>query len=201
MPEGDRFEKSLRAWRRAYNYAKDEGAPPEETGDQLSKILVEEIRSSDVGPVLSEITQIIVDSSPEVLLDSFSALDRIVREQKGHIYTKVAAEIAKSIAFQSPSLGTGLDGQVFRHLAERACEAIVENGFFAKAGTRLVEEGRFANHQEFNEWKGRVERVIAPSIAKIADSLSRNPDAKSLRAPNRISKKRSTSEILRENLL
>lgn len=201
MPEGDRFEKSLRAWRRAYNYAKDEGAPPEETGDQLAKILVEEIRSSDVGHVLSEMTQITVDSSPEVLLDSFSALDRVVREHKGHIYIKVAAEIAKSIAFQSPSLGTGLDGQVFRHLAERVCEAIVENGFFAKAGTRLVEEGRFANHQEFSEWRGMVERIIAPSIGKIADSLARNPDAKSLRAPNRISKKRSTSEILRENLL
>ena len=201
MPEGDRFEKSFRVWRSAYSYAKDEGASPEETGDQLAKTLVEEIRNSDVVPVLSELTQIIVDSSPEVLLESFSALDRAVREHKGHIYIKVAAEVAKSIAFQSPSVGTGLDGQIFRHLAERVCEAIVENGFFAKAGTRLIEEGRFANHHEFDEWKGMVERIIAPSIAKVADSLARKPDAKSLRTPNRISKKKSTSEILRENLL
>ena len=146
-------------------------------------------------------TQIISDSNPEAVLRQFDALDRLVRSANGQIHTKIAAEVAKSIVVQSTSRGFGLDGDVARQFAQGICQAVVENGFFAKAGTRLVEEGRFSNLQQFREWQAGVERIMGPSIAKIADQLMEKPDAKALRTPNRMSKRKTTSEILVENLL
>ena len=202
MPEGDRFERSFRAgWRSAYNYVKDGGASTEEVGDKLAKTLVKKLRDTGGLPQLPDMTQIISDSNPEAVLRQFDALDRLVRLQNGQIHTKIAAEVAKSITVQSTSRGFGLDGDIARQFAQGICQAVVENGFFAKAGSRLVEEGRFSNLQQFREWQGGVERTMGPSIAKIADQLMEKPDAKALRAPNRMSKKKTTSEILVENLL
>ena len=202
MPEGDRFERSFRAgWRSAYNYTRGGGPPLEEIGDKLSKTLARKLREADGVPGLPEMMQIVTGSNPESLLHQFGAIDRLVREQNGHIHTKVAAEVAKSFAVQSPSMGTGLGGDVPRQFAQGVCEAIMENGFFAKAGTQLIAEGKFSNLQEFREWQGRVERTMSPSIAKVADQLIQRPNAKGIRAPNRMSKKKATSEILRENLL
>ena len=43
--------------------------------------------------------------------------------------------------------------------------------------------------------------MIEPSVAKIAEQLVQRPDAKGLRASKRMSKKKTTSELLGENLL
>ena len=202
MPEGDRFERSFRAgWRSAYNYTRGGGASLEEIGDKLIQTLAKNLREAGGVCTLPEMTQIVADSNPQSLLNRFRALDRIVREHNGHIHIRIAAEVAKSFAVQSPSMGTGLGGDVPRQFAQGVCEAIMENGFFAKAGTQLIAEGKFSNLQEFREWQGRVERTMSPSIAKVADQLIQRPNANGLRAPNRMSKKKATSEILGENLL
>ena len=202
MPEGDRFERTFRAgWRIAYQYTRDGKASPEEIADKLIKALAKNLREASGVPARREMTQLIADCSPESLLDAYGALDRIVREHNGHRHAKMAADVAKSLIVQSLSGTAGLDGDISRQFAERVCGAIVDNGFFVKAGTRLVEEGRFSNLQEFREWQGRIERVMEPSLAKIADRLIQRPDAEGLRAPNRISKKKTTSELLTEDLL
>ena len=173
----------------------------EEIGDRLIQTLAKKLREAGGVCALPEMTPMVADSNPQSLLNRFRALDRIVREHNGHIHIRIAAEVAKSFAVQSPSMGTGLDGDVPRQFAQRVCEAIMENGFFAKAGTQLVAEGKFSSLQEFRKWQGRIERTMSPSIAKVADRLIERPDANGLRAPKRISKKKTTSEILRENLL
>ena len=202
MPEGDRFERVFRAgWRSAYQLARDGRASPEEITDKLVKALAKNLREASGVPGFPEMTQLITDCGPETLLASYEALDRIVREHNGHRHTKIGADVAKSFIVQSLSGTAGMDWDVSSQFAERVCDAIVDNGFFAKAGTRLVEEGRFSNLQEFREWKVRIERRIEPSVAKIAEQLVQRPDAKGLRAPNRMSKKKTTSELLEENLL
>ena len=202
MPEGDRFERSFRAgWRSAYNYVRGGRASAEEIGDKLTKTLAKKLRDTGGVPQLLEMMQIIGDSNPDSVLRRFEALDRIVRLQNGELHTKIAAEVAKSILVQSPSRGFGLDGEAARQFTRGFCQAVVENGFFSKAGTHLVEEGRFSNLQQFREWQAGVERTMGPSIGKIADQLMDKPDARAVRAPNRTSKKKTTSEILGENLL
>ena len=94
-----------------------------------------------------------------------------------------------------------MDGDISYQFAERVCDAVIENGFFSRAGTHLVEEGRFSNLQEFRNWQGKIEAMIEPSVAKVAKQLVQRPDAKGLRAPNRMSKKKTTSELLGENLI
>ena len=102
---------------------------------------------------------------------------------------------------QTLSGAAGIGGDLSNQFAERVCDAVIDNGFFAKAGTSLVEEGRFSNLQEFREWQGKIEGMIEPSVVKIAEQLVQRPDAKGLRAPNRMSRKKTTSELLGENLL
>ena len=202
MPEGDRFERAFRAgWRSAYQYARDGKASDEETADKLVKSLAKNLRDAGGVPGRPEMTQTVADCVPATLLESYEALDRLVREHNGHRHAKIAADVAKSLIVQSLSGTAGLDGGISSQFAERVCEAIIDNGFFAKAGTRLVEEGRFSNLQEFREWQGKIEGMIEPSVAKIAEQLVQNPDAKGLRAPNRMSKKKTTGELLGENLL
>ena len=202
MPEGDRFDRTFRAgWRSAYQYTKDGKASPAEIADKLAKALAENLRKASGVPGVPEMTQLIASCVPETLLDSYETLDRIVCEHTGHRHTKVAADVAKSLMVQSLSGTSGPDGDISRKFAERVCEAIVNNGFFAKAGAPLISEGRFSSLQEFREWQGTMERMVKPSVAKIANQLIQKPDANGLRAPNRISKKKTTSELLEENLL
>ena len=202
MPEGDRFERAFRAgWRSAYQLARDGRASPDEIGDKLVKSLAKNLREASGVPGSPDMTQLIIDSGQETLLDSYEALDEIVREHNGHRYTKIAADVAKSFIVQSLSETVGLAGDIPIQFAESVCEAIVDNGFFAKAGTRLVEDGRFSNLQEFREWQGKIERMIGPSVAKIAEQLVQRPDGEGIRAPNRMSKKKTTGELLEENLI
>ena len=202
MPEGDRFERSFRAgWRSAYRYTRDGNTSSEEIVDKLVESLAKNLRGAGGVPGFSEMTQLITDCGQETLLGSYEALDEIVRDHDGHRYTKIAADVAKSLMVQSISGTAGLDGDVSRRFAENVCNAIVNNSFFAKAGTPLISEGGFSSFQEFREWQGKVERIMEPSIAKFAGKLVQRPDAKSLRAPNRIAKKKTTGELLGENLL
>ena len=202
MPEGDRFERTFRAgWRSAYQLARDGKASPEEIADKLVKSLTKNLRDAGGIPAWPEMTQTIADCVPEEILASYEALDRLVREHNGHRHAKIAADIAKSLIVQSLSGIVGTDGDISNQFADRVSEAIIDNGFFAKAGTSLVEEGRFSNLQEFREWQGKIEEMIEPSLAKIAEQLVQRPDAKGLRAPNRMSKKKTTNELLGENLL
>ena len=202
MPEGERFERSFRAgWRSAYQYTRDGKASPEEIADKLIKSLAKDLREADGVLGFPDMTQLIIDSDQEALLDSYEALDEIVRQHNGHRHTKIAAEVAKSFIVQSLSETVGLDGDISIQFAERVCDAIVDSGFFAKAGTRLVEEGRFSNLQEFREWQGKIERLIGPSVAKIAEQLVQRPDGEGLRAPPGLTRKKTTGELLEENLL
>ena len=104
MPEGDRFERSFRAgWRSAYRYTRDGNTSSEEIVDKLVESLAKNLRGAGGVPGFSEMTQLITDCGQETLLGSYEALDRIVRENNGHIHTKIAADVAKSLMIQSLS--------------------------------------------------------------------------------------------------
>ena len=154
-----------------YQLARDGKASPEVVTDKLVKALTKNLRDAGGIPGWPEMTQTITDCVPEEILASYEALDRLVREHNGHRHAKIAADVAKSLIVQSLSGTAGMDGDISNQFAERVCEAIIDNGLFAKAGTRLVEEGRFSNLQEFREWQGKIERMIEPSVAKIAGNL------------------------------
>ena len=101
MPEGDRFERTFRAgWRSAYQQTRNGNASDEEIADKLVKSLAESQRKANGVPGFPEMAQLIADCSPATLLDSYEALDRIVRYHNGHMHTKIAADVAKSLMVQ-----------------------------------------------------------------------------------------------------
>ena len=86
-------------------------------------------------------------------------------------------------------------------LAEASCLALIEHYYFAKARHPLLAEGRFANYEESTGWQGQVEDLLRPQLSKISEKLERKPDGSGLRAPNRLTKRECTRDLLAENIL
>ena len=105
VAENDRFEKHLGAgWRTAANYAEGEKASVEEIGDKIIESLVNYLRDYNGVPSFQEIVLVLkapVGPSPT---EHFSTLEDIVRDQKGHRHTKVAAYVAMSLLVISRAL-------------------------------------------------------------------------------------------------
>ena len=203
MVERDRFERRFGpVWLTAYRYARDEAASTEEICDKLVTALSRVLRQNGGVPGFDEIVGILVGATKSGVLAAFGALDGVVQAEDGHTHTAVAAEVAKSLIVQLETAewakATSSVGDLF---TQEVCLALVERYYFAKARQPLLYEKRFANYQEVAAWQGSVENVLRPQLAKLADKLKRRPDGQGLRAPPRLAKKRSTSDLLSENLL
>ena len=200
MPEGDRFERSLGAgWRSAFRYAAGEVASEQEIEDKLVGSLAKTLRGNGGVPGRDAIVRTIVGALEASLMESFGALDGIVRDQGGDRHTKVAVAVAKSFLVQQGVSILSPD-QMARQLSMSTCEALIEHYFFARVTQRLIAKGRFADRNEARQWQSRVEQAMRPRIEKLAGQLVQDPSAASLRAPGRVTKKVSTSELLSEDL-
>ena len=200
MPEGDRFERSLGAgWRSAFRYAAGEVASVGEIEDKLVGSLAKTLRENGGVPGLDAITRTIVGAHEASLMESFGALDGIVRDQEGHRHTKIAVDVAKSFLVQQGVSGPSPD-QMARQFSVSTCEALIEHYFFARVNQRLIAKGRFADRNEARQWQGLVEQGMQPRIEKVAGQLVQDASAVGLRAPERVTKKVSTSDLLAEDL-
>ena len=203
MPELDRFEKTLRpGWRVAYRYSREGIATKEEIGDKLIKTLAKTLREGEGLPGLHAMVAVVAGTREDSLLDAFEALDDIVREHSGHRHTTIAAEVIKSLLIQQASaIGVLAFEDLALQLSIAVCSALVDHYFFANARQYLVAEGIIASPEEARQWQDRMEQLIQPAIDKIASHIGFTPDAKGLRAPRRMAKKKSTSSLLEEELL
>jgi len=86
-------------------------------------------------------------------------------------------------------------------LADSVCEAIVEHYFFANARQNLVTEQKIADHERARQWQERIERLVRPDSGRVAEQLTRRPDANGLRAPARNVPRVPTNVLLEEDLL
>lgn len=202
MAERDRFEKGLGAgWLSAFRWSRDGTAPIEEIADKLVKTLARNLRTESGVPSFGDFLTVIENSSPESLLDCFNALDRIVHAENGHRHVKIAAEVGKVFLAQMPTHHSQSAIGIGNLFTEEVCRAIIDNRFFGKAEVPLLLEGKFSNYNEFRQWQRQIEQLMQSDLRKIAEKLLRHPDAKGLRAPRRRVQKKSTSELLQENLL
>lgn len=216
MAEGDRFERTFgAAWRGAYRRARNDAAPPAEIADELVTALARTLRDRGGVPGFREMEDAVgravwrtsVQSSgageeAAILIESFNALDRIVRDKNGHRHTKVAADVAKGLLVQQGVLDNGHGiWPVTPRLAENTCTALVEHLFFATARQNLVAEGKIEDHEQARHWQRSVEEVMQPAIRQMAERLAKDPHSKALRAPKRTVKQQSTSKLLREGLV
>lgn len=201
MPEGDRFERSLGAgWRTAFRLVVDAGTAAE-VNDKLIESLTKALRRHGGIPGLEEIAAVVERQHKSSPMAVYETLDRVVRDHGGDRHTVIAADIAKSSFILSGSdTGATAPVDVTQRMAVRACTALVDHYFFGRTRERLITEGRLRDHAEAQEWRNQTFEAIRPRIEKIAHQLLRNPDATGLRAPNREAPKKSTSDLLREEL-
>lgn len=215
MPELDRFERKFNpGWRVGFNWARQSVATPAEISDKCVSTLAKTLREKNGVPGFREIEEIIgnmvwgstlrshgANEEAVALIDTFNKLDRIVRDKNGHIHTKIAVDSAKSIIIQ---YGNSDGGQVFwpsnGQFGEKVCTDLVEHYYFANARLYLVTEGKFENPEQAELWANDVRDSMQPNLAKIANQLLTDPGAKGMRAPNRTVKRKSTSDLLEENL-
>ena len=215
MAEGDRFERAFGAgWRSAYRRAREGVAPPAEVADKLVTALAKTLRERSGVPGFREMEEVVgnaawrltlqssgVREEAPILIQSFNALDRIVRDQDGHRHAKITADAARSLLVQQGAHANGHGmSPMTSQLAENTCTALVEHDFFAIARPNLVAEGKLGNHEQARQWQHSVVEAMQPAIRQIAERLVKDPNAKALRAPNRTVKPQSTSDLLAEDL-
>ena len=202
MAERDRFEKGLGAgWLSAFRWSRDGTASTEEIANRLVKTLAKDLRTESGIPRLEDFLAILENSSPASLLDCFDALDRIVLAESGHRHVRIASDVGKSLLAQLPPHPSEATTDISRLFVERVCVAIIENRFFGKAEVPLLAEDKFSSYNEFRQWQEQVEQLIQPDLKKIAGRLLLHPDADGLRAPPHKVQKKTTSDLLKENLL
>ena len=203
MVERDRFEKQLGAgWRSAYRYARDEKVPLEGICDKLASTLAKTLRENGGIPAFGEMAHVLTQGRSLDLMAAFVALDDLVERENGHRHTKIAAEVAKSLIVQLEAAGRNLEAsEVPGIFAEASCFALVERYYFAKVRQPLLAEGIFDSYEDMGDWQSRAEEILRPQLFKIAAKLAQKPDGKGLRAPNRLTKKERTGDLLAENLL
>ena len=216
MAEGDRFERAFRSgWLGAYRLARNGAAPTAEVADKVVTALTKTLREWGGVPGFGEMVEAVgsaawrltlqpssVGEGDAILIESFTALDRIVREEDGHRHTKVAVDVAKSLLVQqgAPTNGHGI-WPITTHFAEDTCKALVEHYYFATARQNLVAEGKVKDHKGAMHWQYSLEGVMRPALRQIAEKVAKDPHCEALRAPNRTVKPQSTSELLGEGLV
>ena len=203
MVERDRFEKQFGAgWRIAYRYAKDGTVPPEALCDKLVSTLCRTLRERAGFPAFDEMAHILAEGRGRDLMAAFGALDDLREREDGHSHTKIAAEVAKSLRVLWEATDWNVEAsEIPARFAEALCSALVEREFLAKARQQLLAEGSFDSYQQVADWQSLVEEILRPQVSRIADQLLQKPDGKGLRAPNRLTRKERTVDLLAENLL
>lgn len=202
MPEGDKFERAIQpGWRSAFRSIREGKMSAEEICDKFTKTLADDLRKTGGIPGELSLSKVIQGGISDRSTGPFGALDDIVREQEGHPNTKIAAGVAKSMMVQQPDGSDLGEAETRKGLLEKTCLAIIENKLFSKAEYPLVSEGRFESIEGFRYWQGRQEQAIQANVVKIVDQLIAGPDAKKVRAPRRKSPRKSTSALLKDNLL
>ena len=203
MVERDRFEKQFGpGWRSAYRYAREGNVPLEGICDKLVYALAQTLRENGGIPAFDEMAHILAEGRDRDLMPAFGALDDLREREDGHLHTKIGAAVAKSLFVQGEAAGRDAEpAEVRGRFAEALCYALVERNYFAKARQPLLAEGRFDSLEESAGWQSRVEEKLRPQISRIADQLVQKPNAGGLRAPNRLTRKESTGDLLAENLL
>jgi hypothetical protein len=201
--ERDRFERQFGAgWLSAYRYAREGHASPEEICDKLSSTLSKTLREVNGVPAFDEMARILSDGRGRDLMAAFGALDGLTEGEDGHRHTKIAAEVAKSLIVQWEAAGWNVEGsEIPARFAEASCSALVERYYFAKARQPLLAEGRFDSLEDGARWQSQVEETLRPQLSRIAAKLVEKPDGSGLRAPNRLTRKEHTGDLLAENLL
>ena len=203
MPEGDHFERSFGAgWRGVLQLVREGVGSDEEVADKLVKSLAKALRNEKGVPGIAEIFRVIAEAKVNSLLNSFNALDDIVRDHEGHRHTKVAVDVAKSRLVQKDAANGMAASEVQAHrFVEDTCSALLEHYFFARTYPQLIAEGRFSDHEDARQWQRRVEQAMQPNVVRLAEGLAQRPDAKGLRAPKRIVPTESTTNLLAVDLL
>ena len=203
MVERDRFEKGFGAgWLSAYRYVREGRASPEEICDKLSSKLSKTLRENDGIPAFDEMARILTEGRGHGLMAAFGALDGLTEGEDGHRHAKIAADVAKSLIVQWEAAGWDVEGaQIPARFAEASCSALVEHYFFANARQSLLAEGHFGSLEDGARWQGQVEEMLRPQLSRIVAKLVEKPDGSGLRAPNRLTRKKSTGDLLEENLL
>ena len=203
MVERDRFEKQFGpGWLSAYRYARAGNVPPEGICDKLTSALAKTLRDNGGIPAFDEMANILTQGRGLDLMSAFGALDALAEREDGHRHTKIAAEVAKSLIVQSEAAGWIVEASEIRaRFAEASCSALVERNFFSKARHPLLKERSFESYEQVTAWQSRLEEISRPQLSRIADQLVQKPDARGLRAPNRLTRKERTVDLMKENLL
>ena len=203
MPELDRFEKSFRrGWIRPYRLARSGTASDYETSDAIITALCQSLRDFGGVPGFEETAEILDSRGNRPAWAQFAAIEEVPKLHGGHRHTEIAAQVAKSILVQQAAEnGPRSDQSLVEEFATRTCHSLLDHYFFANARSKLIAQGVHVDHVAAREWQSGAADLLSSRIEQIAKQLINDPRATALRAPKRTAPRRSTEDLLDDNLL
>lgn len=203
MPDGDVISSSIQhRWRSAYAGVKG-GASAHEVAPRLLRALTDTLRSNggiagqtDYGSVVE------ARVAGELTSTEARAKARLIaRSQEQTPFALIVRRAVDRCLVGPVSASAALAPGVLT-VAEVVCTALMDAELFERIRPVLVGE-RFLDHAAFDRFVAECHAVLAPGVARIAESLSRDPSASRLRAnpTRRRSRRPTTATILNTSIL
>ena len=167
-------------------------------GDRAMRALSKEIREAKGVTALAPMVEVVCRFAFGMTDGASRELDQIAQLTDHHTsgsweLTQIALQAAKSTIVDI------IRGQQFidieREIRRRFLGETLETKLFAQALPRLVEH-RFESQKAMHAWKADFLRAIDSRIEKLTDSFLRHPSGQGLKAPPRVDRQQSTSELL-----
>lgn len=202
MPDLDMLDRvSAPGWHKPYRLLANGEATPEEIGRAMLHSLCRSLRLYGGVPELGGIADVV-----EQVLDgecgapeAFRRLRVIESTANGHRHTRVAARTAARLIVEIEQ-GRTFDRDPAIVIADRTCHELIDHHLFGRVRPALIGE-RFASHDEAIACERACMEAVAPYVARVAETLARDPRATRLRAPRMPrSVRRSTADLLDEPL-
>ena len=203
MPDGDVISSSIQhRWRSAYAGLKGSGSP-HEVAPRLLKALTETLRSNRGIAGLTDYGAVVeARVAAELTLAEARAKARLIaRSQEQTPFALIVRRAVDRCLAGPVSAAAALSPGVLT-VAEAVCTALMDAELFGRIRPVLVGE-RFSDHAAFDRFVADCRALLAPGLAHIGESLSRDPSATRLRAtPTRRQARRpTTATILTTSIL
>lgn len=203
MPDGDVMSSSIQhRWRSALARLRG-GAAPNEVASHVNQALVQTLRANGGIPAQSAYGAVVeARARGEFTPAEARAAARLIqRAQEPTPFALVVHRAVDRCLTIPVSPATALSPGGIT-VAGAVCSAVMDAELFERVRPRLVGQC-FPDHETFDRFVADCHALVAPGVAHIGASLSRDPSAARLRATptRRRVRRRSTAALLSESIL
>lgn len=203
MPDGDIISSSIHhRWRSALARLRG-GATPQEVASHANRALAETLRVNGGIPGQDAYGAVVeARTRGELTPAEARARARMIAQSQGPTPFTLVVHKAVDRCLAEPVSTAAALGPGVLTVADAVCYAVMDGELFERVRPALVGKC-FPDHDAYDRFVADCRALLAPGLARIGQSLSRDPSASRLRAApiHRRTRRPSTTAVLNTSLL